>query len=532
MAVRFKLKESAILMAAVSAAFPAAAAQSTAQAGRVDFATTGVSARGGDGRSRALAKGAEIFPGDTIQTQDEGRAQLRFTDGGQISLQPRSEFRIENYRFAGQPDGSESAVFNLIRGGLRTITGLVGSRDRKSYQLRTQVATIGIRGTQFSVSYGNSITITATEGAVEACNAAGCLTATQGQTIFVRDENSRPTLISRKVDLPPAPLPAPQFDFASTEQRTAESRLQVLPSPSVPLVETYLAVGTNTAVNLAFAHDPTLIFSGGECCFGVTRSKSEAFIPGSTTLGTSLQMVGFNDLGTPTGPVTWPGSVLDAGTDATLNGGGTNAIIAWGRWTGDVTGGTGERADRHFGSFSGGESLHYVVGVPTPAADMLALRTANVTNATYSLIGATTPTNYASTGVLNNATLGVNFVAGTVNTALNLTISGTTINVNATNIPIASGSSGFSTALGGNVSVSSSDFTCSDGCNASINGFFAGRMASRAGYAYRIGEGSSASPSNPFLTIATGAVAFQKGGTAINLTPPPQQNNNNFSAPQ
>ncbi|MEK6806452.1 MAG: hypothetical protein AABY95_07370 [Pseudomonadota bacterium] len=43
----------------------------------------------------------------------------------------------------------QKALFRLIKGGLRTVTGLIGKKDFADYQLRMPTATIGIRGTEF-----------------------------------------------------------------------------------------------------------------------------------------------------------------------------------------------------------------------------------------------------------------------------------------------------------------------------------------------------------------------------------------------
>ena len=145
-----------------------------ASAARVDFATGDVKAIATDGTSRTLAKGAEVASGDTIDTGG-GRAHLRFSDGALVSLQPQSQFRIDDYRFSGKVDGSEKGFFSLLKGALRTITGLVGRSNRDNYKVSTVVATIGIRGTEYSIAYGNSITVSTGEGTVEVCNAAGCL---------------------------------------------------------------------------------------------------------------------------------------------------------------------------------------------------------------------------------------------------------------------------------------------------------------------------------------------------------------------
>jgi hypothetical protein len=62
-------------------------------------------------------------------------------------MQPRTEFRIDEYQFAGKADGSERGFFSLLKGGFRSITGIIGRANKDSYGIRTPAATIGIRGT-------------------------------------------------------------------------------------------------------------------------------------------------------------------------------------------------------------------------------------------------------------------------------------------------------------------------------------------------------------------------------------------------
>ena len=98
----------------------------------------------------ALGKGDELNSGETIQT-GSGRVQLRYTDGSQVSLQPGTQYRIDDYRYDGKTDGDEKGFFSLLKGSLRTVTGLVGKVNRQNYKITTSVATIGIRGTEFIV---------------------------------------------------------------------------------------------------------------------------------------------------------------------------------------------------------------------------------------------------------------------------------------------------------------------------------------------------------------------------------------------
>ena len=187
----FKLKHSsAALMAALAAAFPLTG--QAAGAARVDFVVGDVKALTPDGRSRTLGKGAEIENGETVDT-GSGRAQVRFSDGAQVSLQPQTQFRIDAYEFKGAADGSEKGFFSLLKGAMRTITGAIGKAERKAYRLDTAVATIGIRGTEYAVAYGKSITVTTNSGLIEVCNNGGCLLVEAGQSAYVPDANTAPT---------------------------------------------------------------------------------------------------------------------------------------------------------------------------------------------------------------------------------------------------------------------------------------------------------------------------------------------------
>jgi FecR protein len=207
-----------LLIAAVLAAFPLSGY--AAPAARVDFSVGNVTALGANGKSRALAKGAQVEPGDTVSTNG-GRAQLRFTDGAFVSLQPQSEFRIDEYKFDGKTDGSEKGMFSLLKGGLRTITGLVGRVNKKNYQITTSIATIGIRGTEYTLQFDDSITGTVGEGEIEVCNGGGCLNVTNGESYYVREKEVRPVISNKRTDLPPPEPERPRERTIEGENRDA-----------------------------------------------------------------------------------------------------------------------------------------------------------------------------------------------------------------------------------------------------------------------------------------------------------------------
>ncbi|HNQ57382.1 MAG TPA: FecR family protein [Candidatus Desulfobacillus denitrificans] len=463
----FKLKSSVALMAALSAAFPLAG--HAANAARVDFAAGDVKALSPDGRSRPLAKGAEIASGETIDT-GSGRAQVRFTDGAQVSLAPQTQFRIDDYRFSGQADGSEKGFFSLLKGGLRTITGLVGRTNRENYRVTTTVATIGIRGTEFSVIYGNSINVTTGEGSNEVCNAAGCLILNSGETAYVPDANTRPVMSDKKAEIPPPPVQEGQLPgFVAGNNTTSD--------------------GTPAGLSPGLVSGPGFSIAG----VGVIDGSSELDLYDGNFLSTYATFSG-NSLTKFTATDT----EIYEYVQGTAVGMLTDGILGWGRWI-DGT---------YVDGLEGGTSMqhvHYVVGRPTPLSDMNALQLGNVT-ASYTLSGYTYPTawdSYTSTFTFGtqpiSGSLTANFGAGTVDGSLSVPMGVNTYSTSWSGSIIAGAS------FGGYGSVSSTGSDCGCACGASVAGFFAGANAARAGLGYEI--------SGTVYGDIHGAAVFSKSGS-------------------
>ncbi|MFC1602717.1 FecR domain-containing protein [Pseudomonadota bacterium] len=121
------------------------------KAGHIVVGSGRLIARGADGTERRLRRRAAVYAGDTIVVGKNAFVQIRFTDGGLFSLRPDSEFKVSEYRHQEQKDENGKVVFELLKGGLRTISGSIGKKDKENYQLKTPVSTIGIRGTHYGV---------------------------------------------------------------------------------------------------------------------------------------------------------------------------------------------------------------------------------------------------------------------------------------------------------------------------------------------------------------------------------------------
>lgn len=126
-------------------------AQGTAAAGRFLSVTGDVQVQAPDGKRRAAERGAEFRQGDTVLTGPNALAQLRTADGGLLSVRADTEMKLDKFAYAGEKDGDASFLVSLVKGGFRTITGLIGRANRDGYKVTTPAATIGIRGTHFEL---------------------------------------------------------------------------------------------------------------------------------------------------------------------------------------------------------------------------------------------------------------------------------------------------------------------------------------------------------------------------------------------
>ena len=118
---------------------------------RAVFVRKGLVANSTDGTKRTLKAGSAIFEGDTLVTKDNAYAILIFKDKSRVSLQSNTVFRVDEMTFDEKKSEDSKALFSLLRGGLRTITGLIGKLTPQRYSMRTSVATIGIRGTGYDL---------------------------------------------------------------------------------------------------------------------------------------------------------------------------------------------------------------------------------------------------------------------------------------------------------------------------------------------------------------------------------------------
>jgi hypothetical protein len=170
-----------------------------------------VSVKRGSDPSKLLAVKSEVFEGDRISTEADTYTRLKFKDGSEVVLRPNTQMVVANYAYREEKPEADNALLNLIKGGLRSVTGLLGKRNKDKFGVTTPTATIGIRGTNFGLLLCNSdcggiptvtgkplengLHIDVADGAVIASNKGGNLQFNVGQFGFVKDANTPPVLV-------------------------------------------------------------------------------------------------------------------------------------------------------------------------------------------------------------------------------------------------------------------------------------------------------------------------------------------------
>src|SRR5437867_1125769 len=374
-----------------------------AQAGRFLLAVGDVAVARGQAEIRA-ATGTLVQSGDTIRVGPASNAQIRMTDESIVGLRPDTVFRIDAYEYSGQAE--PRSIFSLLKGGFRTVTGAIGRlHNRERYAVRTPTATIGIRGTHYTVvhcdndcggadrgSISNGTYGGVTDGRIEVVNQTGEHEFAANTFFYVASAGTAPQNLiappnflydrlegqarsrgnqgnessetlarsglnaeSRSSEVPPPPQPSP---FIITEQRTSSGQPTVLAAASALGFTWTSAIGGANSVT-AFVSNEML-----------TRTGS----------GTSQTLTAFNIPGTASGAATALGPINQFGG---FDPGDGSINANWGVWaSGSITDGVG--------TTSIPDGAHYIFGNLTPP-EVIAARTG-----TLSMIpspsGGTTPT--------------------------------------------------------------------------------------------------------------------------------------------
>lgn len=178
------------------------------------------------GRSRALDIGDGVVQNEVIRTGAASAARIVFRDATNLSMGATATVTLDRFVF---DDGgtARDAVVNLTRGAFRWVSGRSPSR---AYQVRTPLATIGVRGTVFDVlSVAGRTVVVLEEGAVRVCtrSGTGCVDLDRpGEMV---------TVTARGGVSDPRPAGPNDFDFTSVCERNGSALCFTSRRPIVPV---------------------------------------------------------------------------------------------------------------------------------------------------------------------------------------------------------------------------------------------------------------------------------------------------------
>lgn len=475
-----------------------------------------------EGREIRLVLGSPIEAKDVLRTGPASSLQVSFSDQSIKSIRENSELAVDEYQFSGAEDGTEKAVFRLIKGGFRAVTGLIGRARHANYAVRTQTATIGIRGTDYAARdcrgdcgagvkdglYGSVLGISHGTNQISLTNNAGEFTFGSNQHFHVPDANSAPQPLLQPPSFvaakPQGQAQATQQGGSGTGEETAAAGTGIVAESRPTLVTetvTQVVVGVDVVVDIPYTEPqagvaegtllppPPPIAGAGD---GVNPPPASLFLmsaeynTGSGAHNASNAGTGYAATYDASGILTATlggGSGYFRNNAAASESGADGGVLAWSRWNNGTPTlfGWGNQV------LTADQGFHIVVGVPAtslPSQD----------GVSFSLIGATRPTETRA-GALGgwSVTSGIftaNFLAANLTGNLGLSLSRTgeagTFAMNFS----GSASTGFNSISSTVTRTAGTAALCVTACSGNGTLRFAGTNATHAGMIYEFNAGS------------------------------------------
>jgi hypothetical protein len=151
-------------------------------------------------------KGFDIISKDDLRT-GEGRMQVKFVDDSKLRMTEHTRIVIDNVVFDDDPSKSDLAM-TFAQGTARFITGKLGTIEKENIRLRTPTASIGIRGTDFTVTvdeFGRTLVVLLPD--VNGISSGEIIVATMtGEVVLNKPFQSTTTSVSEMPPTNPAIL--------------------------------------------------------------------------------------------------------------------------------------------------------------------------------------------------------------------------------------------------------------------------------------------------------------------------------------
>ena len=179
------------------------------------------------GKMRFAIKGSAVFAGDTVEVADDATVVIAMADNTRLTLPSGAKFQVTQYRYNPDSPDTSFASFKLLKGAVRTVTGLIGKAKPENVSFSTPTATVGIRGTAFDLacttvtnedavlvqcSGGTTVAVDMREGQVAVTTDKGTVNVGAGQQAVIANASAPPVIVTTPINLfkgfvTPPPLP-------------------------------------------------------------------------------------------------------------------------------------------------------------------------------------------------------------------------------------------------------------------------------------------------------------------------------------
>ena len=145
-----------------------------------------------------VAEATPLYSGDILNVADQGLAQLHFEDDSIFVIPGAARLKVDAFTMPAPKSGGK-AVYTLLDGGLRTITGKVSKGGKDQYELRTEEATVTVKGSAYMAlrcqgscakKYKAGLYVKGEHGVMTVTNAAGQLKIKRGQTGYIASKTT------------------------------------------------------------------------------------------------------------------------------------------------------------------------------------------------------------------------------------------------------------------------------------------------------------------------------------------------------
>lgn len=169
----------------------------------------------------------EVQSGDTLNVSQQSKVELQFEDDSMFAIPGATSLRVDEFRMPAAGAGGK-AVYTLMEGGFRTVTGRIGKSVKDQYELHTDLATVTVKGSSYTAMRCRTtckaskpgLYVRAESGLITVASGAGKLELRPGQVGFVEAKDMMPVLVQS------SPFNDPKFasgfDFGDRIETTNE----------------------------------------------------------------------------------------------------------------------------------------------------------------------------------------------------------------------------------------------------------------------------------------------------------------------